>query len=379
MALPENFCSAPFLQLQTSKNDECGPCPYTPNIWKIKGNISDKWQSQELENLRKSFLENKQDPQCKRCWKEEKAGKKSLRIKLSESKQSKNSQKIFDKYISSKKYFTYPRVLTLIPGNECNLACPSCSSFYSSKWNSSIKQKSYNEFQDTRANWNLTKENYEDIVNNSGNLQKIEIFGGEPFLNKQNKHQLIEKLIQKGTSKNITLYFNTNGTLFDEKYMDELTNKFKFIEIRQSIDGLYDQFEYLRYGAKFDQVCENARKFSALPNSDFEVICTISNFNVIGINEIDQFMKQNNWSVYYNVASYPDYLLLHNLPEEVKEHIKLPEKFTDIQQYINMEKCDLNSWRRFVNYASVLDKNRGLSFKNTFSNLYSLVKKHGFE
>jgi hypothetical protein len=90
-------------------------------------------------------------------------------------------------------------------------------------------------------------------------------------------------------------------------------------------------------------------------------------------------MKQNDWSVYYNVADTPDYLLLHNLPEEVKEHIKLPEKFTDIQQYINMEKCDLNNWRRFVNYTSVLDKNRGSSFKNTFSNLYSLVKKHGFE
>lgn len=379
MSLPTNFCSAPFIQLQTSKDNSCGPCPYTANLWKIPGNIADKWQSQELENLRKSFLENKQDPQCKRCWKEEKAGKKSLRIRLSEFKQSKNLQKIFDKYISSKKYFTYPKVLTLIPGNECNLACPSCYSGLSSKWNSLIKQKSYNGFQDTTTNWNLTKENYEDIVNNSGNLQKIELFGGEPFLNKQNKHQLIEKLIQKGTSKNITLYFNTNGTLFDEKYMDELTSKFKFIEIRQSIDGIYDQFEYLRYGAKFDQVCENARKFSALPNSDFEVICTISNFNVISINEIDQFMKQNDWFVYYNVADTPDYLLLHNLPEEVKEHIKLPEKFTDIQQYINMEKCDLNNWRRFVNYTSVLDKNRGSSFKNTFSDLYSLVKKHGFE
>ena len=379
MSLPENFCSAPFLQLQTSKDDRCGPCPYTPNIWKIKGNISDKWQSKELEDLRKNFLDNKQDPQCTKCWKEEKAGKKSLRIRLSEAKESKNSQKIFDKYISTKKYFAFPKILTLIPGNECNLACPSCNSFFSSKWNSQIKQKNYNGFQKTTDNWNLTDKQYQDIVDNSQNLQKIELFGGEPFLNKQNKKQLIEKLIQKGTSKNIKLYFNTNGTLFDEKYMEELTTKFKFVEIRQSIDGIYDQFEYLRYGAKFDKVCENAEKFSALPNSDFAVICTISNYNLLGIDAIDEFMQKRNWIVYYNVANTPDYLLLHNLPEEVKNYIKLPERFSDIHQYMTMEKCDLNTWKRFVDYTRLLDRNRGLSFKTTFKDLYSLVKKHGFE
>lgn len=379
MSLPENFCSAPFLQLQTSKDDRCGPCPYTPNIWKIKGNISDKWQSKELENLRKNFLDNKQDPQCTKCWKEEKAGKKSLRIRLSEAKESKNSRKIFDKYISTKKYFAFPKILTLIPGNECNLACPSCNSFFSSKWNSQIKQKNYNGFQKTTDNWNLTDKQYQDIVDNSQNLQKIELFGGEPFLNKQNKKQLIEKLIQKGTSKNIKLYFNTNGTLFDEKYMEELTTKFKFVEIRQSIDGIYDQFEYLRYGAKFDKVCENAEKFSALPNSDFAVICTISNYNLLGIDAIDEFMQKRNWIVYYNVANTPDYLLLHNLPEEVKNYIKLPERFSDIHQYMTMEKCDLNTWKRFVDYTRLLDRNRGLSFKTTFKDLYSLVKKHGFE
>ena len=379
MALPENFCSAPFLQLQTSKDNYCGPCPYTANIWKLKGNISDKWQSTELENLRQSFLDNKQDAQCSRCWKEEKAGKKSLRIRLSQFKQSKNSQKIFEKYIENKKYLNYPKVLTLIPGNECNLACPSCSSDFSSKWNSLIKQKSYLGFQDTTPNWNLTEENYADIVKNSQNLQKIELFGGEPFLNKQNKKQLIDKLMEKGTSKNIKLYFNTNGTIFDEKYMNELVNNFKFVEIRQSMDGIYDEFEYLRYGAKFEQVCKNAKKFSSLPNSDFEIICTVSNFNILSIGKFDTFMKENNWSVYYNVANFPDYLLLHNIPEEAKKAIKLPRKFKDIQQYIRLEKCNLNTWRRFVQYTRVLDKNRGLSFKNTFNDLYDIVKKHGFE
>jgi len=206
MSLPENFCSAPFVQLQTSHYNRCGPCPHTANLWQVKGTIADKWKSKELENLRTSFLENKQNPQCKRCWKEEEAGKKSLRLRLSEHKGSKNTKKIFEKYIETKKYLEYPRVLTLIPGNECNLACPSCSGGFSSKWNSLIENGKY-EIQSIEPNWNLSDADYQDIVDNSEKLQKIELFGGEPFLNKRNRKLLIDKLIEKGTSKKITIYF----------------------------------------------------------------------------------------------------------------------------------------------------------------------------
>jgi len=378
MVLPENFCSAPFLQLQTSNNDNCGPCPYTPNLWQVPGNITNKWQSKELKNLRKSFLENRQDPQCKRCWKEDAAGKKSLRVRLSEFKGSKNTKKIFEKYIETKKYLEYPRVLTLIPGNECNLACPSCSGDFSSKWNSLIDNGDY-KLQAKKTNWNMSDADYQDIVDNSERLQKIELFGGEPFLNKRNQKLLIDKLIEKGTSKKITLYFNTNGTLFDDKYMEHITNNFKFVEIRLSMDGLYKQFEYLRYGADFEKVCINAKKFKALPNTDFEIICTVSIFNLLSLDSINNFFKEQDWSVYFNVASWPDYLLLHNIPEETKKHINVGPKFADIEQYMKMKQCDQSAWKQFVQYTTELDKNRGLSFKNTFPTLYELVKKHGYE
>ena len=42
MPLPENFCSAPFFQLQTSKDNYCGPCPYTANLWRIKDFVNKK-------------------------------------------------------------------------------------------------------------------------------------------------------------------------------------------------------------------------------------------------------------------------------------------------------------------------------------------------
>lgn len=378
MALPTNFCVAPFIQLQTSRNN-CGPCPYNPDLWEIKGNINEKWRSKELINLRNSFLEGKKDPQCNRCWKEEEAGKRSLRLRLLNVKGSTNVEKVFEKYIASKKYENFPRVLTLIPGNECNLACATCSGVFSSKWNSLNSNNDYSPYQRTVKNWNLSEEQYHDIVDNSHHLQKIELFGGEPFLNKKNKLNLIQKIVEKGTAKNIVLYFNTNGTMYDQNYLDYLTDNFKFVEIRQSIDGLHEEFEYLRYGAKFDAVIENAEKFASLSNSNFEVICTVSIFNVITLPEFDQFMSQKKWSVYYNMVSTRDYLYPHNLPDETKDKILFLDKFKDIKQYTYLQPCISEHWQKFVNYTKLLDKNRKTSFKNAFPALFNLVKKHGYE
>ena len=203
MSLPSNFCPAPFIQLQTSKNGSCGPCPYRPNMWNVKGPISEQWRSDAIKQLRQNFLDNKKDPRCRRCWKEEEAGHESLRLRLREFRGSANTGKVFEKYIETKKYEKFPLILTVIPGNECNLSCPSCSGNYSSKWNSMASNSDYGEFQKVEDNWNLTEAQYQDIVDNSHNLQKIEVFGGEPFLNKKNRKWLIERLIEKGTSKNI--------------------------------------------------------------------------------------------------------------------------------------------------------------------------------
>ena len=381
MSLSKTFCPAPFIQLQISHGNKFGPCPYTASCWsKTNSDIKDKWQSPELDKLRKNLLNNNKDEICKRCWNEEDANKKSLRLRLLQFKHAGNLHaKVFKKFIEEKKYVDYPKILTLIPGNECNLSCPSCSPKFSSKWNSLLNQNDYNGFQKKVDNWNLTDEQYQEIVNNSEKLQKIELFGGEPFLNKKNRVNLVEKLIKKGTSKNITLYFNTNGTIYDDDFIQKIAKNFKFVEIRLSVDGTKNHFEYLRYGAKFSQVTKNAEKFSKLANSNLECICTVSVFNVFYLHLYDDFFMKKNWPVYYNIANTPKYLEIYNIPEPVKNNLKFDEKFNDVKNYMTNRKCDNNEWQKFIKYTQILEKNRGLSFKNTFSEFYDLVKNYGFD
>jgi MoaA/NifB/PqqE/SkfB family radical SAM enzyme len=386
---PKNFCIAPFIQLQISNNGRTGPCPYTANVWnfdKFK-TIKEKWNSKELENLRSDFLSDKQSAICKRCWRDEKAGKKSLRqrlnnfgIKNENEVRSKNLQtKVFQRYVSNLEYKEFPKILTLIPGNGCNLSCVTCGPNSSSKWVSESKNYKKNNIIEVKKNWNMLDKEYEDIVENSIYLQKIELFGGEPFYNKKNRQLLIEKIVDKGTSKDIILYFNTNGTHFDQTYVSFLAKNFKKIEIRVSIDGINEQFEYLRYGAKYKNVIENCKKFNQIKKTDFEIICTVSPYNFLYLEEYDEEFKKYGWSVFYNLTSYPDRMMLFNIPDIVKKNIKLSSKFKDIENYINNKNYDPMHWQEFVNYTKLIDKNRALKMAEIFPKFYELVKKHGFE
>jgi sulfatase maturation enzyme AslB (radical SAM superfamily) len=158
-----------------------------------------------------------------------------------------------------------------------------------------------------------------------------------------------------------------------------LTKNFKKLEIRLSIDGINEQFEYMRYGAKYHDVIENAKKFSALENSDFEVICTVSSYNFLYLDEYDAEFQKYNWSVFYNIVMSPARIMLFNIPDIVKKDIKLSPKFKDIENHINSQNYDMKAWEEFVDYTKLIDENRGLDMGKIFPKFYQLVKKHGFE
>jgi len=158
-----------------------------------------------------------------------------------------------------------------------------------------------------------------------------------------------------------------------------LTKNFKKIEIRVSIDGINEQFEYLRYGAKYKNVIENCKKFNQIKNTDFEIICTVSPYNFLYLEEYDEEFKKYGWSVFYNLTSYPNRMMLFNIPDIVKKNIKLSSKFKDIENYINNKNYDPMHWQEFVNYTKLIDKNRALNMAEIFPKFYKLVKKHGFE
>lgn len=388
----KNFCIAPFIQIVNDSRQGGGPCPYNSECWTFKEKtVLEKWQSEQYNNLRQQFIEGKKPSVCWRCWSDEDSGKKSLRQRLynfssgdinPHDNKIRDPKKMFDnvfkKYVESGIYKKGPKTLTIKPGNLCNLSCRSCNPTDSSQWVSMLSrlQKTGElKFIKNEKNTDMSEEQIQDIVDYSENLQRLEIFGGEPFYHKSVRQKLLPRLIEKGHSKNITLYFNTNGTIFDQEIV-YLSNKFKKLEIRASIDGIDSHFEYLRYNAKYIEVIENCKKFANLENSNFELVCTISPYNFLYLDDYDKEFKSLGWTAFYNMTSGPDYMLLYNIPEQVKNEINLSSKFKEFETYIKTNKSNPKAWEKFVAVTKTLDTDRKQDFRKVFPRFYDLVKNH---
>ena len=57
---------------------------------------------------------------------------------------------------------------------------------------------------------------------------------------------ILEKCVEFGIAKDITLAYNTNGSIFPQDKI-ELWEQFKKVEIFVSIDDISERFEYIRF------------------------------------------------------------------------------------------------------------------------------------
>ena len=125
------------------------------------------------------MLNNGKHKECKRCWDEEKVGYESERIKTNNQGHSLEN------------YEKGPVQLALKISNVCNLRCRSCNAIDSVTL--SVEGKKYAQKPEWKDNFyvketkrkEFTNTQIEEIVNWSGNLKRLEIYGGEPLLDPQ--------------------------------------------------------------------------------------------------------------------------------------------------------------------------------------------------
>jgi MoaA/NifB/PqqE/SkfB family radical SAM enzyme len=392
-SLPKNFCVAPFIQLTTHPSGSFSPCPYLGGtVWtKNYPTILERWQSQDLERLREDFINNQQSPICNRCWHEEQNSKLSLRKRLydPETKTSDysviNNSNIIDELLhglETKEYLDSMKLLTIKNGNVCNAKCRVCHPGDSSRWAiedavklKDLTGKTFYNIAQTEKNW--SDEQIEEIFTLGENLSRLELFGGEPFYNKK-VIQLLNRLVDSGRSKHITLYVNTNGSVDFSKHASCIAH-FKEVEIGVSIDDIGSRFEYQRHGIDYQDVVNNVKqwqKFFEAHNTKYYIdsITTVNVFNVWNLLNIKQEVKELlPQSPFWNLLVSPDHLFIKNLPDEFKDEViaKLeldPDEFSDIINVIKQPR-DSHAWETFLTITRGLDTIRKENAAETFPEL----------
>ncbi len=266
------------------------------NVW---SHTPEEWLDSESINTAKKQLENNEWPAaCVRCMTEEEAGIESRRIK-------------------KENYGPGISHLDLRFGNSCNLKCISCWSFSSSSINQeAIEMKSkgitplHSIIDKNVINWYDEKffTYFENLP-----LQEVYLTGGEPMMVKH-LPEFLERL-----DPSITIRFNTNATIFNNKIYNIL-KKFKKVIMSLSLDAVGKRIEYIRYGSSWKDIEQNVQRYKEFCKVD--VTPTISVLNAIYYDEIIDWCRANNFKIYENLLLYPDYLHVKNAPDSLKEKFK---------------------------------------------------------
>lgn len=393
MILPKNFCAAPFTQITTHPSGSHSPCPYLGGTtWGASNSsIHQLWTGDSLEKLRAQFLNNEQPTVCSRCWHEEQNGKRSLRLRFYDHENKTSdfefiNEDLVNSRLSDSGYKTGPVILTIKNGNVCNAKCRVCHPNDSSRWIPDsqklfeITRKKHYALDQIEMNWSDAQ--VDEIVSLSSNLQRLELFGGEPTYNKR-VAVILRKLVECGVSKNITLYVNTNGSVDILDRWDFL-DQFKSVELGVSFDGVGAHFNYIRHGCDYTEAVKNVKSWQRyfIKNKikfSIDSISTVSILNVYYLSELKAAVRKFlPLFPFWNLLVTPAHLFIKNMPDYVKAAVidKLSEdeeEFCDIISVIQ-QPADLTAWDEFLKITHGLDQIRGESFADTFPEFAEIIR-----
>jgi len=381
----DTFCALPWINLSTDVNGSLRPCckfaqPETSNEYQLpnmkEGSLDILWNDKRFQNLRQAFLDGKKPRECQSCWDEEAAGINSFRVQFAKDKKINTSTMLFEPIVSSG-----PLAMDLKLNNVCNLKCRICGPQASSTFLKEY-QEQFNITVEGSDYWISNKilgTSNEEVINKwAEDLIHLEITGGEPMASPENI-KVLDLLIKSGNAKNITILLNTNGTLYNKKFLDHIL-QFKEITMCISVDDLGPRLEYERYPTEWNTIQDNISKFLELRKNNsnlFLTLCpTVSVFNIYYLTDYLQWSKSLGIFTYYNILHYPPSHSVKNLPDKLKEIVAerlTAKEFNIVKNFLHLSRDDDSLIKQFISKNEELDKFRQQDFKTTFGEWGQLI------
>lgn len=283
------------------------------------------------------------------------------------------------------------KVVDLRWNNICNLGCLYCNPELSSTWSSrlthKIKNKPIKEYQDDLLLWILT---------HVDSIKELMLVGGEPLLMKQN-YELLKHLPD---GCRLSIITNLSYDLKNNPAFLPLLKKSKETVIwNVSLENLEDKFEYVRSGAKWEQLKNNLTLLlETWPQSisinmtysmfsAFDIVQTIEQLHSFGIKKFNIF----------NVTQNPT-IDIFNMPTAIKQaaYQQLKQAYTWHNDQIHPDDRQLYQWvgveqllehlkssedqsigrEEFENKMKWYDKWSVNKFSQLWPDVHDLVRKH---
>jgi hypothetical protein len=361
--MPDTFCK--FLKNGLVYNNNTDHFTVSPCCYFSKRYTIDPAEntSEQLIKYKQEWLNEDFNITCKLCINAEQSGLHSYR------------QASFDHSAEEHNQIDF---LTVSVNKKCNLACPSCNSQSSSFW---YQENIRNNIKQSSNIVQLHKEDKEGLITEkflstllTQDLSKvtyIKFGGGEPLMS--DTHEQILKLIPN--PENVIVQYTSNFSLMPHSQTFKLWEKFKLIKLIASIDGVNDQFTFLRWPYKWI----NLEKFidniliSAPDNIMFGVEHTVNLLNAFYYTEFktwfDKKLKFNRFGDKSDLTLHrcEGLLSIDHMPPAMRSMIK--HKLGHMHPIsIMIDQSDYSeNFANTVLYLDQLDKWRNSDWRTLFS------------
>lgn len=317
--------------------------------------LDEIWQGKPMQTLREQFRRGERPQGCTNCWRAEAAGYTSKR---------QNDNNRF-KHHQENVTLDAPVYLDLKLGSLCNIKCRICSTQYSQKWRDDETKLFGSPRYDTVLGWlDESSPFWQDLEQIAPTIEFIDFTGGEPFLVKGH-WLLLERLVELGVSNQISIHYNTNGTILPEQR--DLWQHFRYVEIAYSFDGVGPRFEYQRHPARWSTCEQNFRTVLEEGVARVSLCYTVNMFSVMYMQEFDEWAPT---PVYWNILYGPEhYSIRECMPESAKQLIADTIPDDGVRDYMLSGASDPRWLEEFRTLTLELDQIRGENFKSVFPEL----------
>jgi len=344
------YCSTKFKELQVHVQSRllyncCKAWPERIDLNWLENNPGKLFHTPTMVADRQLMLEGKRSKSCEHgCYQYEDQG-------LTSARNLYKDKKIIDVYNPLE-------TLQISLSNDCNLTCAYCSSEWSTAWHRDIKKNGeypIDEYNNKNDNWSKlwskikqrdrsTDTKFFKLLCNeislNPHIKNITILGGEPLLNNH-----LYKILDIATDKKIKIISGLGVDIQKLKKITDHIKDNKNISFQISAEGTGDIFEFIRYGARWNDFLQ---KIDYIKNTGIiiEFLSVISNITSFGIVSFYDMFSDKHKITYNPVADRSflqsnvlDDLSKKNLLDSIKDEMD-NKFFLQLKQSVSQEYSD---------------------------------------
>jgi radical SAM protein with 4Fe4S-binding SPASM domain len=332
----KTFCMYPWIHLHAYPTGAVYSCCHSEMATGEIGScrkqpLAEIWNGSKQRQLRLDMLNEQHNPDCRRCYEQEKSGFFSGR----QSANKHHGHQIDRIHNTQNNGHVEQFEMTYWDirfSNLCNLKCRSCGHTFSSQWFQDQAKLAGGDWKQKNTVLNYAgrteTDMWEQLIPHLDYVEQIYFAGGEPLLMEEH-YNILEELVKRGRF-DVRLIYNTNFTHTDLKGRSvfDYWKQFESVSVGASLDGMGHPAEYIRKGTHWPDVVKNRYKMiQVCPEVDFYISPTLSIMNAWHVPDFHKewvshgLIQAQDLNV--NILQDPAYYRIDIAPQEYKQRLEV--------------------------------------------------------